>query len=228
MSTWPKKPRQLTPEQERVREDFVRHWHTVLPRQFSVVERFNHGYAAARARPGTTVEIGAGLGEHIRYEDLTSQHYTAIELREEMAVAITRDFPAVRAMVADCQTRLPIDSDSVDRVIAIHVLVHLPDLPAALAEVHRILRSDGSFQVCIPCEGGFAYALGRRLSAERIFRKRYNMDYRWFVESEHINLPSEILLELDRLFFVRDRTYFPLRVPIVSANLVIGLDLTPR
>ena len=44
--------------------------------------------------------------------------------------------------------------------------------------------------VVIPCEGGLAYSLARRISAQRIFEKRYGMSYRFFIESEHINVPA--------------------------------------
>ena len=47
--------------------------------------------------------------------------------------------------------------------------------------------------VVIPCEGGLAYSLARRVSAQRIFEKRYGMSYRFFIESEHINVPREIM-----------------------------------
>ena len=40
-----------------------------------------------------------------------------------------------------------------------------------------------------------AYSLARRVSAQRIFERRYQMSYDWFVASEHINVPREIVEE---------------------------------
>ena len=77
----------------------------------------------------------------------------------------------------------------------------------------------------IPCEGGLAYSLARRVSAQRIFEKRYGMSYRLFIESEHINVPREILEECGAYFRVVRRRYFPLVVPLTAPNLVIGLEL---
>jgi len=82
--------------------------------------------------------------------------------------------------------------------------------------------------VVIPCEGGAAYSLARRISAQRIFEKRYGMSYDWFIKSEHINLPREIAEECGAHFRVVRRRHFPLVVPLVSPNLVIGLELAPR
>ena len=123
---------------------------------------------------------------------------------------------------------LPVEDASFDRALAIHVLEHLPALPSAIAELRRILKDDGRLIAVIPCEGGLAYGFARRISAQRIFERRYKVSYDWFVKSEHINVPSEIITELNRHFEILDRRYFPLRVPITTANLVIGLTMRPR
>ena len=224
----------LSPEQEKVRDDFVKYWHEVLPRRFGVIDRFNHSYGV-RTRPATflrTLEIGAGLGEHIGYEQLTPEqeaNYFALELRANMSQEIRRRFPRVQTITGDCQQRLPVDDDYFDRILAIHVLEHLPNLPAAVREAHRVCHKErGVFSVVIPCEGSLAYALARRLSAQRIFEKRYNQSYKWFIEREHINRPAEILGVLAPYFTVVGRTFFPLRVPALFCNLVIGLTLKPR
>ena len=229
-TVWPKQVPVLTPEQERIRDDFMEHWHTVLPGSYSLIERFNHGYPAKRGRlAGRTLEIGSGLGEHLEFEARANDvNYTAVELREEMAQTIEARYPDVTTLVADCQQRLPFADATFDRVLAIHVLEHLPDLPAALREVHRILAPDGHFLVVIPCEGGRAYGLARRLSAQRIFERRYGTSYQWCIRSEHLNVPGEILHELEARFTVEHRQFFPLRVPSTNANLVIGLTLRPR
>jgi SAM-dependent methyltransferase len=226
---WPKQLPELTPEQIRIRDDFMAHWHEVLPQRYGVVERFNHGWPAKSARPGErTLEIGAGLGEHLDSEpDFARAGYVACELRPEMADRIQARHPDIEVIAADCQRRMPFDGRTFDRVLAIHVLEHLPDLPAALAEARRLLRPGGRFVVVIPCEGGFAYSLGRRISAQRVFERRYGMAYKWCIESEHINLPHEILEECAKHFRLVRRTDFPLHIPITNLNLCIGLEYTP-
>jgi SAM-dependent methyltransferase len=206
------------------------YWHEVLPNRYGLIERFNHGWPARTARPAErTLELGAGLGEHLEFEpDYARASYAACELRPEMAARIVERFPDVEVVVGDCQQRLPFEDASFDRVLAIHVLEHLPDLPAALREVRRLLRPAGRFVVVIPCEGGLAYSLARRMSAPRIFEKRYGVSYDWFVASEHINRPHEILEECEPHFRVLRRRYFPLVVPVTPLNLVIGLELIPR
>src|SRR5690348_15475495 len=139
---WPKTFPPLSAEQERIRDDFVKYWHEVLPRRLGIIDRFNHTYAVRHAPPfRRTLEIGAGIGEHIEHERLTPEqerNYHALELRENMSCEIKRRFPNVQTITGDCQERLPFPDGYFDRVLAIHVLEHLPRLPDAAAEVHRV------------------------------------------------------------------------------------------
>jgi SAM-dependent methyltransferase len=232
-SKWPKTFPPLTAEQEAIRDDFMRHWHEVLPRRFGVVERFNHGDVVKHAPAGfaRTLEVGAGLGEHLEYERLDPSQrasYVALELRENMASEIARRHPGVQTCVGDCQKRLDFPDGHFDRVVAVHVLEHLPDLPAAVRELRRVCDPRrGVLQIVIPCEGGLAYSLARRISAQRIFERRYRQPYRWLIEREHVNRPAEILEELAPSFAVERRAFFPLPIPSIELNLAIGLSLRP-
>ena len=233
-AVWPKTIPPLSPEQKAISDDFMRHWHEVLPKRYGIVDDFNHGYPVKHA-PATflrTLEIGAGLGTHLEYERLTPEqerHYTALELRENMAAKIRERFPRVQAAVGDCQARLAFPDGHFDRVLAIHVLEHLPDLPAAVREMRRVCQPErGIFSVVIPCEGGLAYGLARRISAQRIFERRYGQSYDWFIRREHLNRPGEIMAELAEHFVTIHRAWFPLRVPSVALNLCLGLTLRPK
>jgi SAM-dependent methyltransferase len=232
---WPKVRPTLTEEQESVWEDFFTLWHEVLPRRYRVVERFNQAFPTRYQHSGvrTTLEIGAGMGAHLDHERPTPERerdYYVIELRESLAKHIREKYPHVNVIVADSQERLPFDDETFDRCVAVHVLEHLPNLPAALAEIWRVLnRQRGQLLAVIPCEGGPAYALARRLSARTIFEEAYDMPYAPFIQREHLNRPHEILEELDRHFTVTRKRFYPLPfVPLTSANLCIGLVLRPR
>lgn len=232
---WPKVLPPLSAEQKRIHEDFMRRWHEILPQRYGRIERFNHGFPVSASRQGfrTTLEIGAGLGEHLDHERLSPQQegdYYAVELLESMAARIRERHPRVHAIVGDCQQRLDFPDGYFDRYLAVHVLEHLPNLPACVAEAWRLLdKRSGQLLVVIPCEGSPAYSLARRVSAKRIFEKTYGTSYAPFIKREHINVPSEILAELRPYFVVRRRRFFPLPfVPLVSSNLCIGLALEPR
>lgn len=218
-----------------VHDDFMRRWHEILPQRYGMIERFNHQFPVRNSRPGfvSTIEIGAGLGEHLSYERLTHEQqaeYYAVELRENMAARLAAAHPNVNTIVGDCQQRLDFPDGRFDRYLAIHVLEHLPNLPACLAEAWRLIDNDrGQLLVVIPCEGGTAYGLARRVSAQRLFERTYHMSYKPFISREHINRPAEILQELNRYFELESSRYFPLApLRVVTANLVIGMSLRPR
>ena len=225
---WPKRLPAFTEDEQRVRDAFMARWLEYLPRRGGFVERFNHGYPLGTAPDARrTLEIGAGLGAHLEFEDLDKQEYYAVELRDELAESLRDRFPTATTLVADCQERLPFETGFFDRVLAIHVLEHLPDLPAALDEIARVLGPDGRFVAVIPCEGGIVYSLARRLTSKRLFEREFGRDYDWFIRYEHINVPWEIESELTKRFRIVDSRYFPFRIPSVKANLVIGLTLRP-
>jgi len=233
---WPKALSPLTLEEKVIFDDFMEVWHKVLTgRSYGAVERFNHLFPVRNSRPGfrRTIEIGAGLGEHLRYERLSAEQercYFAVELRENMAEQIRVRYPRISVIVGDCQSPLSFPDDHFDRYIAVHVLEHLPNLPACIAEAWRLLdKRRGQLLVVIPCDPGFLYSLARRVSAQRLFERRYRRPYLPFIAREHINQPQEIFAELRPYFAVERRRCFPLRfLPIQSVNLCIGVILSPR
>lgn len=233
---WPKILPSLTDEQIFISNDFMKHWHEVLSNRsvFNLLERFNHQFPIKYSPSHfvTTLEIGAGLGEHLDYEQLTDQqkeHYTAVEIRDNMAATIKQRHPDINVFVGDCQKPLPYPDHYFDRIVAIHVLEHLPNLPATIHEMHRLChKHHGAVTIVIPCEGGALYSLSRKLSAQRIFEKRYQQSYSWFIKREHINTPEEILTEIAPYFHIKKRRFFPFGLPSINLNLVMGLLLTAK
>lgn len=230
---WPKTFPPLTPELEIISNDFMKYWHEVLPKRFGLVNRFNHNYVLKNPHSwDRTLEIGAGDGEHLFYEELNDDQfleYHAMDIRKNMVDELKQKFPLVNTIVADCEKTLPFSKDYFERVIAIHVLEHLPNLPKAVEEIYRVCNKNTGFvSVVIPCEGSLAYWIARKISAERIFKKRYKMPYTWFIKREHVNVPNEIFEELLKYFEVVSKTFFPLPIPIQTVNLCIGIKLRPK
>ena len=86
---------------KQISDDFMKLWHEVLPRRFGIVEIFNQNFPVRHSPAGfrTTLEIGAGLGEHLHYEKLTPEqehNYHALDLRENMAAEIRGAFRGCR------------------------------------------------------------------------------------------------------------------------------------
>ncbi len=231
---WPKTFPPLTRAQAGISDDFMKYWHEVLPRRYGIVDEFNHNYVVKTAQKNFThtLEIGAGNGEHLKYEKLSQEqkgNYVAVDIRENMVAEIHSQFPDIRAVVGDCQKRMDFDDGHFDRILAIHVLEHLPELPSAVREIHRLCdKNRGVLSIVIPCEGSLAYSIARKISAQRIFEARYKQSYSWFIEREHINRPHEIFEELFPYFSLASSRYFPLPIKAEFCNLCIGATFTPK
>jgi SAM-dependent methyltransferase len=225
---WPKQPPHLSPEQQSAREAFMGLWLQELPNRYGIIERFNHGALAQLPAGRTrwrTLEIGAGIGAHAGFEDLARQEYHCLEVREDFCERL-RAISGVSGVVqADIEKPTPFAAGSFDRIVAIHMLEHLRNLPAALAEIDRILAPDGYFDVVLPCEGSLAYSLARRISAKPLFEKRFGMSYDPIIANEHVNTLADVLGALQPLFKPETVKRFPIGLPIDAFNLCIALRL---
>lgn len=230
---WPKQVPPLTDEQTRISDDWMRYFHEVNRERFSGVVNFNHRYVVKHSPANcvSTLDVGAGLGEHLSYERPSARQlaaYVALEFRPEMANEIRKKWPTVSVCGWDCQQPMPFADGQFDRIIAIHVLEHLPNLPAFLGEAKRLLsKAVGRLLVVIPCEGGLGYSLGRQVTSKRMFERRYGLPYAPFIAAEHVNSAAEIVEEIKRSFAIEDTEYYPLGVPLIHLNLCIGLTLRP-
>lgn len=224
-AVWPKQLPELTPEQLAIRDDYMAYFYSeVYTARFGLIQRFNHTFAARSFQPGLrTLDLGAGLGEHLDFEDGRRGDYVALELRPEMAAEIEQRYPYVTTISGDVARGLEFETGHFDRVLAIHVLEHLPELPTVLEELRRLLKRGGVLSVVLPCEGGALYTLGRRFTTQRAFEKRYGLSFDWCIASEHVNTLPEVVRELDDRFNRHETAWFPSRLPTVHANVCAGL-----
>lgn len=83
------------------------------------------------ARPGQRLlDVGSGPGQY--HDRLRGVHVVALDMSAGMLAKVT--IPAVQA---DAQA-LPFPARSFDRVMANHVLYHIPDMTRALREIRRV------------------------------------------------------------------------------------------
>lgn len=116
---------------------------------------------------GVQSKFGGGIESHIPYEEMDNQEYAIIDIRQNILDILNKIHPRVNSILGDCQKEYA-GENTYDRVIAIYVLEHLPNLPEALKQMHRILVDDGVAHVVIPCEGSLAYTICIKISAERL------------------------------------------------------------
>ncbi|MEE8599769.1 class I SAM-dependent methyltransferase [Euzebya tangerina] len=106
-------------------------------------------WAATRCRDRVVVDAGCGEGYGLPILARRAASVTGIELVAPVVDHVRRAYPDQPVLEADiCDTGLP--SSSVDIVVNLQVIEHLPDVPRFLGEVSRILRPGGELIVATP------------------------------------------------------------------------------
>lgn len=167
------------------------------------------------------LEVGAGTGEHIGSVLHGFDEYWMTDITAPMLERIDAGNPQRRGKIivkSEDATRLSFADHSFDRLIAAHVLEHLPDPHRVLREWVRVVRPGGVISLVLPCDPGLAWRLGRSLGPRRRFT-RAGIDYDYWMAREHIN-PINNLAALLKYYFDRIETSWrPLRLPSMDLNL---------
>ncbi|MGO4599630.1 class I SAM-dependent methyltransferase [Terrabacter sp. 2RAF25] len=99
--------------------------------------------------PGRALDIGAAGGGNTRV--LREHGWDAVALEYGADGAEVAQGRGLATLRADA-TRLPLADHSLDLVMAFDLLEHLHDDDAAVAEVHRVLKPDGTYLVAVPAD----------------------------------------------------------------------------
>lgn len=176
-------------------------------------------------RQGWVCDIGCGQGTHRSYFKGDPSSLIEIDIRLSSLRRIRNQRPDAILIQADA-TCLPFRTASIESLVSVYTLEHLYYLKEAVAESSRIVAGEGRFFVGIPCEGGLAWNLGRKLTSERVMSKKFDLDYGKYIALEHCNTAIAIVDELLKSFRIIRSSFFPLGwVSMISTNLTLTLEL---
>ncbi|HMO06029.1 MAG TPA: class I SAM-dependent methyltransferase [Paracoccaceae bacterium] len=172
----------------------------------------------------TVLELGVG----------TMAHFSAVRHGFSRYIASDHDAKVIDWLKArnwdariDIQhltgSSLPFPDNSVDRVIATHVLEHLPSPVAVLEEWVRVVRPGGVVSLILPCDPGLAWRFGRMLGPRRTARKA-GLPYDYYMAVEHVNAIFNLRSIIAHHFPDRSERWWPLRIPVPDVNLIYGVN----
>ncbi|QEC49742.1 class I SAM-dependent methyltransferase [Baekduia soli] len=120
------------------------------------------------------VDVGCGPGDLVRRLAAEGADAVGLEIsQEQLATALARDPEATGSYVVGLAEDLPFADASVDAVLFMKSLHHVPAdaMDGALAEARRVLTADGAVLVVEPLTDGTMFELVRRIDDETEVRR---------------------------------------------------------
>jgi SAM-dependent methyltransferase len=193
----------------------------------TTLEGWMHRRIARDARESnhnlSTLEIGAGTLNHLRYETQNAA-YDIIE----PARYLFEDSPflnRVRTIYNDIKEVHP--DNRYDRIISIASFEHICNLPEVVASCGLLLKQGGPLRAAIPTEGGPLWKLGWTLTTGWEFKRRYGLDYEVIMRTEHVNTWREVADVLNYFFQSVECSYLGLSRALSVYQVYICRDPDP-
>ncbi len=141
------------------------------------------------------------------------------------AICIDKNKECKPDILHDLEDGIPFDDNSVDKVLAFHVLEHLSDKEKIMSEIHRVLKPGGLFIFEVPSAegpGAFAHPDHKSFWVKESF-------YFWANDELRENRPKFEIVELEettkgKLKYVRGI----LKKPLSKALQPVTYDFTPQ
>jgi len=174
------------------------------------------------------LEVGAGSGIHVKLVRHKFDEYVMTDGTAEMTDqlrTVARQLGDPRIVVAEENAcRLSFPDRSFDRLIATHVLEHLPSPEIVVEEWRRVLKPGGLLSIVLPCDPGLAWRLGRMLGP-RAAGLRRGLDYDYVMALEHVNSITNLLAILRHHFNDRSEYWWPTHLPQSDINLIYAVNI---
>jgi phosphatidylethanolamine/phosphatidyl-N-methylethanolamine N-methyltransferase len=183
--------------------------HSIAEKTFGVGSHFD-----------TVLEVGAGSGQHIKYVKHSFREYIITDVNEELVKSTAKRFALlhpgkVKYRMEDC-ANLAIEDESVDRLIATHVLEHIYYPHKVLKEWYRVLKRGGVLTIVLPCDPGIIWRIARMAARRKAVRLGYSYDY--LMARDHVNPINNLVALLHYYFPKRKEIWFPFGFPSMDLN----------
>jgi SAM-dependent methyltransferase len=202
-SDFPKIRPALPPEYQKIYLQHIqenRHGKSPASRLSTALEGWMHRRIAKDVRESnrslSTLEIGAGTLNHLRYE-ANNVAYDIVE----PAYYLFDGSPFLNRVRTIYNDVKEVQQDTrYDRIISIASFEHICNLPEVVARCGLLLKPDGQLRAAIPTEGGPLWKLGWKLTTGWEFKRRHGLDYEVIMRREHVNTWTEVADVLNYFF----------------------------
>ena len=179
------------------------------------------------------LEIGGGAKFHLDWLDGSRiESYTVSERRRVLEASSRHRTPNEKVVFhyVDEDPAYAELNRKYSRIVASHVLEHIPDPEAVILKWSSMLDDDGVISVAIPCDPGWAWRTLQLITSSKV-KKVHGITARerdLLVSREHINA-AQPLLRIFRYYFENLKVvWFPALVPVVDFNLVCFIQARRR
>jgi ubiquinone/menaquinone biosynthesis C-methylase UbiE len=177
-------------------------------------------------KSSTILDLGCGTGDHFKYFN-NDKTIIGLDICLPYLQAAREKSKNIFLIQGDVYN-LPFNDESFGEILSIYNLEHIFHLGAALLEIDRILKKKGKLFCGIPTEGGFAWNFSRKISTERVYKKKFKVNYPAIIKIEHCNNYTDILKKLELIFDIIEKKWFPFLIPCGNLNLIITIKLKKK
>lgn len=169
------------------------------------------------------IEVGAGSGHHYSHVKHEHSMYVMTDSSDEMLLVARKKYePMIESgnLVIEKQdaTKLNVPDNFFDRLIATHVLEHIPNPVAVLREWNRVVKKGGLISIVLPCDPGMLWRLGRHFGPRRN-AERLGLPYDYVQAADHVNSIFNLVIFIRHHFEDVSELWYPARLPTPDLNL---------
>lgn len=169
------------------------------------------------------LEVGAGSGHHFPHVRYDFKQYVMTDSSDAMLEIASNKYPSqisTGALKIERQdaTALTYPDHSFDRLIATHVLEHMPNAVKVLREWNRVVKANGIISIVLPCDPGMLWRLGRHFGPRRN-AKKLGISYDYLQSAEHVNSIFNLVVFIRHHFDTTSELWYPTRIPAPDLNL---------
>lgn len=172
------------------------------------------------------LEVGAGHGAHFKHVQHRFKQYVMSDGSADMVELLSKQFSDRSDIVLarEDASQLSFTDNQFDRLIATHVLEHLPEPYKVLREWNRVVKPGGVISIILPCDPGLLWRLGRHFGPRRKATAA-GIAYDYWMAREHINSIGNLVAFLRYYFPDAKETWWPSRIPIADTNLIYAINI---